>query len=467
MAGRMGDGHTNTAVPDLRGQLSAIVEYSNDAIFSRTFNGKVTTWNGAAARIFGYAAEEIIGKSGRKLLPPGKHDEFRRLIARLRMGRVVPQFETSRVRKDGELIDVALTLSPIRDGNNRLIGFSTIARDITEQRRVRDTLARRERELNDLFEEASIGLVLVSPGGEVLRANQAFLSLLDRQSSQVLSKHLRAFHPKSLRLDDLLDRLARRETVHNTATEFLTVRGEIRYVLVDADGFWDNGTLVHSRWFVRDISRRRQLELELLANSDRERRGFAQELHDGLGQQLGGIAYLSNVLRERLKEIGAPEAESATRIFDLVRKAIEDTRRMARGLSPIREEPEGLMEALRELAGQTSELQGIECRLDCHSGVLLSDVSLAGHLYRIAQEAVNNAVKHSGPRNIRIQLRKDKQRIVLVITDDGKGIGPLLPTRKGMGLRIMQYRAGLFRGTLDVQRRRPRGTQVCCTVPLL
>lgn len=451
---------------DLRHQLATIVEHSNDAIFSRTFDGIITAWNTAAERIFGYTAHEILGRSSRVLLPAGSQDDYRKLVARLRQGRVVEHYETERLRKGGQRIRLSLTLSPIRDTSQRPVGFSTIARDITEQSQVRDTLSRRDQELSDLFEEASIGLVLIAPDGRVLRVNQSFLATLKRQANQVLGKMLRKFHPDTATLGDLLNRLARRQTVHNFATEFLTSKGETRFVLVDADGLWENGRMVHTRWFVRDISRRRQLERELLENSDRERRSFAQELHDGLGQQLGGVAYLSNVLRQQLKERAAPESESASRIYDLVRKTIEDARRMARGLSPITEEPEGLMTALRELAAQISELKDIRCRVDRRNEVLVPDVGLASHFYRIAQEAVNNAVKHARPRNITISLRSSKGSIRLVIADDGKGIGLLSPNRKGLGLRIMQYRAGLIRGTLEIAPRRPRGTQVSCIAPL-
>lgn len=447
-------------------QLAAIVEHSNDAIFSRTFDGVITTWNTAATRIFGYTATEIIGQSGRVLLPPGCEDEYRKLVARLRRGQVVAHFETVRVRKGGQFIRVSLTLSPIRDSSRRLLGFSTIARDITEQMRMRNALARRELELDDLFEQASVGLMLVSPDGVVLRANQAFLAMLQRRSMNVTDRPLKTFHPDAETLNDLLRRLARRETIHNVATEFLIANGELRFVLVDADGLWEQGRLVHTRWFIRDISRRRQLERELLENTDLERRGFAQELHDGLGQQLGGVAYLSNVLRERLAERDAPEADSAARIFDLVRQAIEDTRRMARGLSPIREDPEGLMEALQELTAQASECKEIRCRFQCRQPVLVSDPTLAGHLYRIAQEAVNNAVKHANPRVIAVSLRKVRNKLTLTIADDGRGIGPLSPHRGGLGLRIMQYRAGLIRGNLEVRSRRVRGTEVVCTTPL-
>jgi signal transduction histidine kinase len=215
---------------------------------------------------------------------------------------------------------------------------------------------------------------------------------------------------------------------------------------------------------VRDISRRKQLERELLELSEHERRGFAQELHDGLGQQLGGIAYLSNVLQEKLAERRAPEAGEAKRIFGLVRDAIEQTRRISRGLSPIRPEPEGLMTALRELAAQTTELFRVRCRFLCPQPVWIEDSSLASHFYRIAQEAVNNALKHARPRRIDIQLRRRPDQFLLSIKDDGKGIGEISPQRQGLGLHIMQYRAGLVRGSLTVRPRRRRGTEVTFAV---
>jgi signal transduction histidine kinase len=264
----------------------------------------------------------------------------------------------------------------------------------------------------------------------------------------------------------LFKRLLRRETVQSFPTEFCAADGEIRSVVVDADVLWDKGRFIHSRWFVRDISRRRQLERELLEVSDRERRGFAQELHDGLGQQLGGISYLCNVLRGQLAQRNVPEAPAAARIFSLVRKTIEDTRRLARGLSPIREEPDGLVGALRELALQTSEVLGIRCHVHSVGSELVPDGVLASNLYRIAQEAVNNAVKHGRPDAIRISLLRGQNRLTLTVADNGKGIGNLSPRRKGLGLRIMQYRAGLIGGALTVDPRRPRGTVVVCAVPL-
>ena len=453
------------ALADATGQLAAIVEHSHDAIFSRNPKGVITTWNAAAEHIFGYSAEEIIGRSSRVLLPHGQRDEFHKLLAGIRRGEVVERHETPRLRKDGKLVHVSLTLSPVRDSRRRVIGFSTIARDISDERRTIEMLARREHELQDLFDEASVGIVLTARDGRILRSNRAFLEMLDRPPAQVIGHPLGEFHLDPTAVARMLQQLAERQTLHNVSTEFLSRSGTAHHVLVDANALWESGQFVHSRWFVRDISRRKQLERELLEMSERERRLFAQELHDGLGQQLGGVAYLSNVLREKLAERDAPEVAEAARIFGLVRDAIEQTRRVSRGLSPIRPEPEGLMTALDELAGQTTDVFHVRCRFLCPKPVLLGDAALAGHLYRIAQEAVNNALKHANPHTVSISLRSEGDRVMLAVKDDGRGIGLLPPLRQGLGLHIMQYRAGLVRGTLTVQSRLKKGTEVICSAP--
>lgn len=445
--------------------LAAIVEYSNDAIFSRTLNGFITSWNVAATRIFGYHVEEIIGQPSQVLLPMGNRDEFRKLMVRIRRGEVVQHFETERLCKDGRHIHVSLTLSPIRDAAERLIGFSTIARDITEQRRVREALERRERELADLFEDASVGLLVTTSDGRILKANPALLAILESKADDCVGHKLAEFHDDRAALSGLFERLARRETLRNFQTSLHSHTGRVKEVLLDANAFWENGKIVHTRWFIRDITRRKQLEREVLAISERERCAFSRELHDCLGQQLSGIAYLSNVIRARLADQSSPEASEVARISKLLKEAIEETRRVSRGLSPIQPEPDGLGIALRELASHTCGVFGIECRFACSKSVQIVDYEAAAHLYRIAQEAVNNAIRHGRAQSISISLTQRHALTSLRISDNGKGIGALSPNRKGLGLRVMQYRAGLMQGTLSVRARPSGGTEVLCLVP--
>jgi PAS domain S-box-containing protein len=451
--------------PEGTAELAAIVEYSNDAVFSRGLDGTIATWNSAAKRIFGFSAKEAIGQGSGLILPRGHQDEFRLLLKRIRRGEVVEQFETERLRKDGRRIFVSLTLSPVRDASGRLIGFSTIARDITDQRHAREALHRSERALNDLFDEASVGLIWTTPKGGVLRANQALLDILECKAEECVGHPLARFDTDRTALALLLKQLASRETLRNVQATFHTHNGRVREVMLDASAFWEQGKIVHLRWFVRDITRRKQLEREVLAISERERRAFSRELHDSLGQQLSGITYLTNVLRDRLREARSPEAAEAARVSNLLKQAIEQARGVARGLSPVRPEPEGLGAALKELAEQSSAVFGIECSFRSLRPVLVGDTEAATHLYRIAQEAVHNAFRHGRAKRITIDLRRVQERIRLRIADNGIGIRTLSPRRKGLGLRIMQYRTGLLQGTVSVRPRPDRGTEVCCMVP--
>src|SRR5262245_19148945 len=128
---------------------------------------------------------------------------------------------------------------------------------VTNEEKARPTLARRERELDTFFDGASIGLLLASPEGVVLRANQAFCALLERTPGQVVGQTLQSFQPQGNTLEDFVRRLLKHETLRNLSAVFHGRRGGVCHVLVDADGLWEEGRLVHSRWFVRDISRRR------------------------------------------------------------------------------------------------------------------------------------------------------------------------------------------------------------------
>jgi PAS domain S-box-containing protein len=322
-------------------RLAAIVESSNDAIIGETLEGIITSWNKSAERIYGYTAQEVLGRSVRMLVPRERGQEVTEILDRMKQGEIIEHFETSRARKDGRQIHVSLMASPIRDVLGKIVGASAIARDITE---------------------------------------------------------------------------------------------------------------------------RKQLEAEVLQISEREQQRIAQDLHDGLGQLLSGTVHLITVLQLELAEQALPEAGEALRIAELLKQAVTQTRSLARGLYPVRPEANGLMAALEELVLRTRELYKLPCQFRCRKAVLIQDNALATHLYRIAQEAVINAIKHGKARHIAISLSATARKIVLAIKDDGLGLPPPSPARKGMGIRIMQYRAGMIGGALAIEPEPPHGTSVVCTV---
>jgi len=227
----------------------------------------------------------------------------------------------------------------------------------------------------------------------------------------------------------------------------------------------EEGVLVSSA--IRDISERKRLEKTVLEISEREQRRIGQDLHDGLGQHLTGIAFMAKVQEQRLVERHSPEAADATKIVQLVNDAILKTRELARGLLPVVSDAHGLMSALQLYANEIEDLFGISCRFQCQDAVLIHDAPMATHLYHIAQEAVNNAIKHGHARNILIRLFAGQREGTLVVKDDGVGIERPLGPHTGVGLHIMNYRAGMIGGNLEVRREQPRGTVVTCRFPII
>jgi PAS domain S-box-containing protein len=215
-----------------------------------------------------------------------------------------------------------------------------------------------------------------------------------------------------------------------------------------------------------DITERKHLEKRLLEISAHEQRRIGQDLHDGLGQHLTGIAFMSKVQQQKLMEKGLPEASDAEKIVNLVNEAINKTRELARGLLPVVSDAHGLMSALQQWAGEVEDLFAVSCRFQCFNPVLIHDDTVATHLYYIAREAVNNAIKHGHASHIVIHLSADEQRAVLAIQDDGIGIGGVVPGSRGMGLHLMNYRARMVGGSLEVQRILSGGTLISCLFPV-
>jgi PAS domain S-box-containing protein len=214
-----------------------------------------------------------------------------------------------------------------------------------------------------------------------------------------------------------------------------------------------------------EMIERKRLEKSILEISEREKGRIAQDLHDGLGQHLTGVAFLSKVLERKLIEKSSPDGCDAAKIARLVNEAINQTRELARGLLPLQSGAKGLISALQHLASDVEELFDISCHFRGED-VLIRDIDLATHLYRIAQEAVTNAIKHGQSRKIVIGLSHHGNKVLLNIQDDGLGVPDLLESKEGMGIRIMHYRANMIGASLDIQKHPGGGTIVICSLPM-
>jgi signal transduction histidine kinase len=216
---------------------------------------------------------------------------------------------------------------------------------------------------------------------------------------------------------------------------------------------------------VRDVTDRTFLEKEILEISHREQMRIGQDLHDGLGQHLTGITFLAKALERKLAAKALSEAAEAAEINTLVMQALSQTRSLARGLFPVELESNGLVPAFRELAERVGQMCDIACAFECEPDVTVNDRTAAMHLFRLAQEAISNSVRHGKAKRVTVSLKADGDKLVFTVRDDGAGLpaGPL-PTR-GLGLRIMNYRAQKIGGTLDVQPAGGGGTVVRCVFP--
>ncbi|MCB1278079.1 PAS domain S-box protein [Prosthecobacter sp.] len=216
---------------------------------------------------------------------------------------------------------------------------------------------------------------------------------------------------------------------------------------------------------IRDLTDRKVLEDKILRISEEEQARIGQDIHDDLCQQLAAIGCLAKVAQKNLSKSGSPEAQSLEEIVRLVSKANTRARETSRGLMPVVLDAGGLMKALEELADSTARAYEIKCVFRYDNPVQVNDNQMSVQLFRIAQEAVSNAVKHSQAGRVDIHLARQSGYIVLTIRDNGVGIPESPAKGTGMGLLTMSHRAQMMAGTLKVEPRTGGGTQVICSVP--
>jgi len=223
---------------------------------------------------------------------------------------------------------------------------------------------------------------------------------------------------------------------------------------------------LRTRALAAEIAERQRLEKSILEVSERERLSIGHDLHDGLGQHLTGTAVTAQLLAETLADRRARETELARKIVELVKAGIAQTRVMAKGLLLADIDSQGLALALAELCSSLAEQHGVSCVFRNESPALPPLGAAANHLFRIAQEAVRNAIRHGGSRRINVNLRIDTDRLALEISDDGGGLPPPAARGAGLGLRIMAHRAAMIGAGLVVADGPAGGTVVRCELPL-
>lgn len=260
---------------------------------------------------------------------------------------------------------------------------------------------------------------------------------------------------------------AERFGLHAAIAFPITVNGEVAAVME----FFSNQSTRREERFMEimpdvgmqlgHVIERKRLEKEIADATAEQQRHFGRELHDSVSQQLSGIGMMARTLSESLADAEWPQAELAHRLVDHLRETAKQVSRLSHGLMPVDVDAEGLMAALEQLARRCDEMYQAQCEFQCSRRIDVADNDTATHMYRIAQEAIQNATKHGSPSRIVVKLEQEDGDVILTIEDDGSGI-PTDNGPAGAGLRIMQYRANLIGAHLKIDSRPGQGVTVTC-----
>jgi PAS domain S-box-containing protein len=347
--------------------------------------------------------------------------------------------------------------------------LSALELEVGERRQTEEQLRKTTQQLRQLAENITDAFWMRNVGDtRMVYVSPAYETIWGRSCKDLYpspSGWLEAVHPEDR------ERVARalvKQSAGEHSEEYRIVRpdGSLRWIRDRAFPIRDHaGAVIRVVGIAEDITDRRRLECEILEISDREQARLGQDLHDSLCQKLVSAAFDNNALKRRLAQRDLPEEALVQQVATVLDDAITEARTLARGLFPVQLELDGLHVALQQLAANIHARFQIECRAHCDESVVAANNAFATHLYRIAQEAVSNAVKHARATKILIRLDVAGGFIELKITDDGVGIPLPLKTTTGMGMHTMEYRARTIGGTLNISNGPAGGTIVCCRVP--
>ena len=340
--------------------------------------------------------------------------------------------------------------------------------DITDLKRAEEALHEERSFASAVLDTVGALVVVLDPQGRIVRFNGACERTTGYSSAEVIGGQvwdLFGTQEEGARFREIFEQLRAGQIPAPYEGAWATRQGERRVIAWSSTALGDSrGVLEYVILTGIDVTESKRLERTILEISGREQRRIGQDLHDGLGQHLTGVAFMSKTLEQKLREKALPEAVDAAKIVGLVNEAINKTRELSRGLLPVLSDAGGLMASLERLTLEVEDLFQVPCRFECDQPVWIQDSDVATNLYHIGQEAVNNALKHGRPHNIVIRLAGDSEGFFLSVDDDGAGVCAL-PGSGGMGLLIMSYRAKMIGGKLEVRPGPDGGTSVRCTFP--
>lgn len=376
-----------------------------------------------------------------------------------------PRYEAEFLTKIGKPVSVEFAISRTAWHDEPCVLVT--AHDISDKHKAELVLQESERLFRSVAEGAFDGLALLDQSGCYIYANMQFLQMIGYSAGELHGAsfaQLLSVHEQKVLVQRFKDRRAGIPVPSRYELVFRRKGGDVVPVEVSIKEIVWHGEQAFVAVY-RDISERRRLQMEILKIHEWERTRIGQDLHDTIGQQLVGMAYLLGVLAQNLDKEQSVHAGTAAQLSEIGRNAHQQLRDVVQGLLPLVAE-EALGVGLKRLCDQVRERMGISCELRDTLARQVHEVGNAHHIYYIAQEAVANAVRHGNAKTIVITLAMEGRHGLLQIDDDGCGFDMDGQRATGSGLRIMRYRADVLGGTLSVCRRDAAGMSVHCTFDL-
>ena len=452
---------------EARFRHAAIVESSDDAIASVTLDGVIASWNAGAQRIFGYTESEAVGKSVTILVPPERPDEENKILETLMVGGRIDQFETVRVSKTGERISVSVSISPIKDLTGKIVGFSGISRNITERKRAVERL----REYEKAVEGAEDMIGVVDREYRFLLANRQYLRMRNLTREQVVGRFIPDVLGKEVFetiIKPKLDECFQGKVVRYEMKFSYPTVGErdllLSYFPIEAA----NGTIDRAACILHDITDRKRAEdalsamtRKLIEAQEQERSRIGRELHDDIGQRLALLAIQLEQLRNNPVEV----SNSIQQLLQETTALSDDVQALSHELHSSKLEYLGVVLGMKSWCREFSERRKIE--VDFRSDVsrpLPFEIGVS--LFRVLQEALNNAFRHSGVKRFEVRVAEQSNEVHLLVRDSGKGFDIEAARQgSGLGLTSMQERIRLINGTIAFESMPMVGTTIHVRVP--